>query len=441
MYSTKLTTTKTTNFILGILSIVFILLSCETDDFTSEPTQTSFTVSEIISVDEDVILSAQTDGNFDALEWTISDGNSYYEPEVSHQFAKPGNYTIQLKTYSNGIETSSAIKSTTVYFTHKFLELEFPVYTKEVLYVENKIIISAVKQVSNSQLQIPEYKSTFFLLDNKLNLISEIENLEEISNKLNSFLSLGDSILAFNSSFSEGLSYYNFKSAGPIDAKSVQSNSLLNYNKGFVYLRNEGNTGFHVDFFNESLEKIWTKTFADNNTTNSRYFFNINNRLYYLSFDKQLDKAYIKKFKNQSVTFNDNQFSLKTSVQNREELFALNNPVTNTITFAIYSKESSKTSFYSIKEDCSFELIKEVDGRFDSYPQFCTFNGSYVTTNNNRIAKYNSNWEIIAEKELVNSNFNISQLSDNLYLLCENLPSGKISLSFVDKHLSTVFFE
>jgi hypothetical protein len=437
----KHTTTKTTNFILSILFIGLILSSCQTNDIIPESAQTSFEVPDFLSVGEEFELLAQIDGSYDALEWTLSDGTFSTESKLSHTFEKSGSYSIQLKTFSNGIETSSTNKSIDVFNSHKFLSSELPVYAKDVFYVENKIIISAVKQVSDSKTHEIKYKSTFFLLDDKLNLISEIASPEEISDNLNSFLSLGDSILAFNNSYAGGLSYYNYKSAGTSDGMTAQTNSLVNYNNGFVYLRNEGNSGFYIDFFNESLEKLWTKSYDEKNTNNSRYLFNLNNRLYYLSFDKNSDKAYIKKFKNQSVAFQNNEFSLNTSASNREELFAFNNPISNNITFAIYCKESLKTSIYTVNEDCSFELTRFIDGRFDASPKFCTSNGSVVTTNNTRIVKYNSNWDVVAEKELTHSNFSINQLGDNLYLLCENLPSGIISVSFIDKHLKPILFE
>ena len=173
----------------------------------------------------------------------------------------------------------------------------------------------------------------------------------------------------------------------------------------------------------------------------SRFLSNLNNRLFYLSFDKNSDIAHIEKFRNPSVMFEQNSFSFNTDASNREELFAFKNPVSNTISFAVFCNQSQKTTIYEVNESCELSITTSMNERFNGTPQFCTTNGSVIVKGENNIVKYSSNWEVIAEKEISYSDFGINQLGDNLLLLYENLPNGEVRRSFVDKHFQQVLFE
>lgn len=85
--------------------------------------------------------------------------------------------------------------------------------------------------------------------------------------------------------------------------------------------------------------------------------------------------------------------------------------------------------------------MKEIEGEVQIDAQFTTSTGDIVTVSNNTITKYNCNWDVLAETEKATSDIGICPIGENLILLYENLPSGNIRLSYLDKHLQPVFFE
>ena len=102
--------------------IVFFLSGCEKEEISS-PENISFELPEISYVGESINLLASTIG-YDEVEWTISDGSIYNQPEIDHSFSKSGNYTIKLTVYSNHKQVASVSKSIYILYNHKLIQSE-----------------------------------------------------------------------------------------------------------------------------------------------------------------------------------------------------------------------------------------------------------------------------------------------------------------------------
>jgi hypothetical protein len=387
---------------------------------------------DVFSVGSEIQLTAEISSDFDNAEWTISDGTRLTGKSVNHIFQRAGIYEISLSIYSEGIQVSESHQRLKV--KNKFITLENaePISANNVLYSENKIIISA--SVNNSN------KNIYYLLDDKLNIIKKVSELEELPEQFYGMDSFGDSILSFSIPSSSEIQYYQLKSTLNNSIENQYRGNLVSYNNGFLYSRKSANGAYLIDFYNDANEKLWTKEFPENDLASSNYIFNLNNRVVYLGFSRYTDDAVIIKFKNPSVLFNWNNFSLNIEVTNREELFAFKNTSDNTINFGVYDSGKEITTLYAIDENCNTTKVNSISGRLNGSPEFCTSIGHIVFKSGGEVLKLNSEWEIVATKNLFSENSGIHQLGDNMYLIYENLPQGEVRISLVNKHFEDILF-
>lgn len=417
--------TSFSQFVIALFSIV-ILFSCEVEDYETEISSLDFEISQSITLGETIILEAEFQGDFDSFEWIVSDGSIYQGLNSKHIFSNSGFFTITLNAYNNDVLVSSHEQTVQVLCEAKTLELYGRV--NKALYTEGKIVLNTINENGETQ---------FLFLNEELVLEKEVASIKELSLELETALNIGDSVLAFNQFNTPGYSYMQLKSTNELNKATSQAD-FIDYNNGLIYLQRNSNNQLFIDYYNEFSEKLWTKSFGTQSGISSEHVFSLNNQLFYLSFTN--GELYIEKFKNPSVVFQQKTISFNTQTTS-EIIFVSTNSIFNTIHFGLYNAATSVTSIYTVDENCSVQLAKEINGKMQIDSQFITPTGDIVAVSDNMILKYDNKWDVLAEAEKVSTDIGVCQIGENLILLYENLPSGNIRLSYLDKHLQPVSFE
>jgi PKD repeat protein len=412
-------TTKTACQLLSAILLAIFMTSCAEDSVLSDIPSEGFSVPATINKGESVQLTTDAVGKFDKIEWLISDGTSYLGSNAVHTFNRAGIYEIQLRLFQQNSIVSTNSSYIEVLSTGRILESDIPIAINDAFYYENKIVLSVHSLEEKS-------KSSFYILDKNLSLIKKVDDTDAIVQEFNTLFTLGDSVFALASQEGSGVALHQFKSTNNRVSPDPE-NTFIEYNNGFVYGTNQGNTGFYIEFYNALHEKLWSKNYQDDFFASSRYLFNLNNRLYYLSFDKHSDKATVEKFKNPSVVFTRNSMSFNIEASNREELFAYSNAISNTIILALYCNQSNQTTVYEINEACKLRKLRTFNDKLVATPEFCMSNGMMVLKSKNKLLKFDTEWSLMAEKEMSNSDFGICQVGENMLLLYEIILMGVFS--------------
>lgn len=420
----------------NLLVAIFVLtISCEQEELVFNPADLQFELPQFSLVDEALPLICLTE-SYNTVTWQISDGASYNSKSITHTFSKPGNYTIILTAFRNNKAIGSVSRTIEVFLNHRTFQANNGFFAKRCFYSQNKIILEGYQtDFENGEL-------FYLVFDQQLNCIDTIATIDDFTKELSSVFEFENIAFGINSNDDGSTSMFKLKSSGLSEGiSSIPLNTeIINYSKGYVHYYEKGSSDFLVNYYDDNLNKLWTKTFSSENAADKKYLFNINDKLFYISFDKNYDSLYIKKFKNISLDYNQSSISLGCNAESRQILFAFANIAQNAISLAVYSKEKDITSFYTIDENCNLINVKNISGYFNHTPVELQVDGSIITCSDNKLRKYTADWNLVAEKNMSDSKFGIGKIGCNLYLIFENLPEG-LRLSYVDKHLANVNFE
>lgn len=419
---------KLTQLLLAV-TVFSLLLACSEMEEPVLINQLDFEIEEIVKVGDEVILETNSE-DFETLEWTISDGSSYQGDEVVHTFSNSGRYLVTLSAYRNGQVVLAKEKIIEVLGSHKLLQLEENQIVQKAIFTEGRIVLNSI----NSQNQ-----SSFLFVNNQLEVIKEVYGVEGINSELETAFSLGDSIIAFSEKTTQSYTYLKYKSS--VEGAASVNSGFINYNNGIIRSQTNCQNQLYIEYFTASTEKLWSKTFKSNESKGSAHLCSLNSRLYYLNFSGTEDAVYIEKFNNPSVIFKKENQILSSDTKAREVLFVADNPIVSTITFALYSAEEDVSTIYSVDEACTIRIVTQMPGRFEISSKEVSSVGDFTVTADNMVAKYSRDWELLAEYPVSSNSFGTCQLGDNLILLYENLPSGSIRLSYLNKNLEPVYID
>lgn len=433
MINFRYTTTKAAKYLVPTIVLAIALISCETEDLSRQLTNADFEIPEQIYAEEAVTLTGTTSESANVL-WEISDGSVYTTPVISHVFRNSGNFTIKYSIVENDRVTDTRTKSVNVSLkgrTSKF-DRSFRAI-RGITSDENQIIIEG---------QFEGDENTVFLsFDNRLKHTGTYATLQDINETLIRFIQLDNlNLIVKNEQVYEMSSA--LKSTG--NAASVDNHQILSkvipYINGYIHFYLKSASTINIDYYDKSINKLWSKTIDASALDPQQYLFNIQNILYYLSFDSQTDKVYINKFKNISLSYQTESFSLGIPAEDREILFAINKANQNKLSLGVYSYLTNTTLFFEVDENCKLNQINETVGYLSIQPEIVLPDGSVIAQQPNKLVRYNNAWQVEKELSYNTSDFGIFQLGDNLNLIFENTSAG-LRLSYTDKHLNTVVFE
>ncbi len=424
-----LKTGKVHRIIIGLAAVI-LLYSCQDDAMFDNSVLPELDLKPVIFTEEPLDLSVDFTG-FSHITWEISDGSIYESSTASHIFTSSGNFEIKAIAYQDGIKKDSSIQYVNVYASSLFINLDREFYSFRSRFIDNEIIVEGIFKGEN--------RSSFLKFDKNFNLLGIYDSEESLGTDVFTSITINGKIFSFNEDNS-GIKTEGFKSTEEtFYPEDFFSPELISYSRGIAHYFEDKNSDFKVEYYTSDLNLLWTKTFSGKGKDDKKYIFNIDDKLYYISFEKESDILNIEKFKNISLSYNTKAFNLGILPEDREILFATKNDISLSINLVVYSKATNSTMVYSIDEDCNLNLIKELPGLFDGKPIHYRMDGSQLVKTKNSILKYNSNWDIIENYHLNSSYASINSLGDNLYLVCESVQGG-IRLSYLDKNLQKVAF-
>ncbi len=418
-----------------IVVLFFSIVSCEQEIENTLVNSAYFEIPVYATKNQPIRLISQAHTSESRVQWTISDGNVYQDALSSHSFTTAGKYTILLEVFSNNRLSASLEKQIEVLENGSILKSDSYQVANYAVFTGHSILISVTQSGEMA-------KDIFYLFDTKLQQEGRFENSEDLKTSLGESNFLGDSILAINMAESGTTSFLFYKSSDKQDLNEISKNKLIDYNKGILFTGLNAQGDFKIDFFDETRNKIWTKVFPKPIESTQPFLFNLNDRLYYLNFNPSEKTVFIEKFKNPSVVFNSKSISIsETGIEWDELLFVIKNPSQNSIDFAVYFKENNTTALYRFDENCALSKIGTIEKYFSGEPENDLQGESFLVKEDNKLLRYNSNWNLIEEKTISEQDFGYCQLGDNLYMVFENLNTGQIRLSYIDKHFNPVFFQ
>ncbi len=425
-------TTKTVKRILPVLLLVSSILSCQKEEIF-EPIDITTDIPEISYAYEPLQLACVS-GDMSDVRWEISDGSSYSGTEITHTFNYSGTYNIKISVYKENIEVSSITKEILIVYRYRTYLSDQNFHSLRAYRAsDGSIILDGYIESSESTI-----KSAFLVLDEKLAIIDTLYDYVDVINRLKKVVQINGSFYLLNEESTESNSAYPFKTSS--SSENNITTQVFNYASGLIHYYSAADASLYADFYDKNLQRLWSKKLSAGNTSENTYLFNIEDILYYISFDNTTDSLYIEKFKNVSVSLQKEAYSLGIPASDREILFVFNIPFNNTIALGIYSKSANKTIFYSIDKYCGLNYSAEKEGLFNEVPLVSLENNSFITKNGNKLSKFSSSWETQYERTLETDDFGICKVGSNLFLLFENLPQG-LRLSYIDNHLDTVSYE
>jgi hypothetical protein len=427
-FNIKIATNYT--FLLGVISIFFS--SCEKDENYPVGSLMIDNIENVYYAEEPVTLATNTRGLTQFI-WKISDGQTYEGTSIEHIFAHSGVYEIKLYGYLGSQLVDSSIYSVHVRYKFRTINRESTFYAlRSTTTKKNTIVVEG--------LYDGEYETKFLEFDQNLNFIGEYDNQGSFGNTLFNNVQLGEETISLDNDY-RGVINNDLKTSSEyILPDNYYSQEVMKYASGLIHYFQNDNSDFQIDFYNTEYNKLWTKTFSGIGKADEKYVFNNEDKLFYISFAKQDDKVCIEKFKNISLSYQSKSFELGINAPDRQILFATYKPGTKTIDLAVYSKSKNITRIYAIDEDCNLSLSVEINHFIDGKVRYALSNGDVFFKSKDKITKYNNNWSVLEETNLDNQYFDIFQMGDNQYLVCESLAHG-IRLSYVNKHLEPVIFE
>ena len=429
----RLTTISSFYYFIGIFVLAFLLSSCEKDQQITYASATEVIIPEKALVGESFILEAHVSETIDAIEWYISDGSSYADAKVNHVFQNSGEFTIICQTYSEGIQQSRFEKQITAFSEKTYLNTEDYITAQDILYIDGQLILSASRHNNQNNSKT----SVYYLLNDRFETEKEMSEARQITELFSGAVNFGDTLIAINSAENKNAFFLQNKSSGSVSQKSGNS-GILSFNKGYIQSRINSSGAYVLDYFDRDLRKLWTKSFTDGFSTTQRFIVNLNNRLFYTAFNPQTGRAFIEEFTNPSVVFGDKTIDFGNT--NGIITFAFANPVSEEICYLLYNESEDNTSIYTLDDQLNLVRVATYAGNISGTVESILPDGSVILKQENQITRYTANWEQIALSEQERSDFGICQMGDNLFVLFENLPSGQVTLSFVDKHLQPVYF-
>ncbi|QQS49805.1 MAG: PKD domain-containing protein [Bacteroidota bacterium] len=420
-----------------LIVLFFGIVSCEQETENTIVNSANFDIPVVTTTNQAVSLISLSHSQGSQVQWTVSDGNVYELPQASHTFASAGKYTILLEVFLNNKLNSSIEKQIEVLDNGSILKSDSYLKANYAVFTGQSILLSVNKSGQSGEIA----KEIFYLLNTKLKAENRFENTADLKESLGESNFLGDSILAINMTETGSKSFLFYKSSDQNDLFETSQSNPIDYNEGILFTGFNAQGNFKIDFFDETRIKVWTKVFSQPNASTKPFLFNLNNKLYYLNFNASEKTVFIEKFKNPSVVFESKTIPLsETEMEWDQLLFVIKNPLQNSIDFAVYSKKNNTTSLYRFDENCALSKIGGIDKYFAVHPENDLLGESFLVKDGNKLIRYNTNWNFIEEKAVSERDFGYCQLGDNLYMVFENLSTGQIRLSYIDKHFNPVFF-
>jgi hypothetical protein len=425
-------TKTTTKHICLLFSLIALLFSCDQEGQDQYGTLSIDEISSVYYAEEPFSLHVQSE-RLSKIIWQISDGSEYEGSEIQHMFQESGTYQIKI----TGFRSNQAIDSTSYFVDVKYrdrsvqLKKNFYAIRAKVLN-SNAIIVEGIFEGENI--------TKFMKFDLNLNYSGFSEGTDPIDNDIFDNIRLGDEVFSLgniNNIVNENLLKSSDENLIP---DVFYRQEILKYASGVIHYHHDNQSNLLVDFYNSDFTKLWTKTFSGINKAREKFIFNNQDKLFYLSFDANGDKIFIEKFKNVSLYYKSKTYELGVDAIDREILFAVYKPYSNIIDLAVYSHKTGSTYFFSINENC--ELIRK--GKTETYLHgritYTLTDGSVFVKQENKLIKFDNNWNLLSEINIDANYFDMFQLGDNQYLVCES-QSNSLRLSYVDKHLNEVIFE
>ncbi|MBN1115669.1 MAG: hypothetical protein JXA77_00570 [Bacteroidales bacterium] len=431
----KITTGIAKQLILA-LCIAIAFTSCETEDYFDTANNADFELPEVAYAEESIILTGTTNESSEVL-WEVSDGSFYNTNSVEITFSNSGIYEISHTVLCGGNPVHRVTKKISVLNKTKLIQSE-------------KVFV-ATNQISDDPDNIVfegyfdgESQKAFLILDSKLQLVGSTYNLNDfnLSRLVESYLPTEINHLLNYENNTTDLS--DLKSASVIDLYKGKANNFRSgffaYGNGYIMFYQLNTGEINIDFLNKDYNTLWSMPISTEGRTLQQFMFNMNDKLYHLSFDNTNDKLYINKFKNISLSYQHTEVDLDISADDRIVLFASQKKYQGKISLGIYSVKENKTFIYEINENCETEIISQFEGLTNINPLILFNNGSVIAKQENELVKYNNNWQPEYSLQVNNGNFGISQMGENLNLLFENTSEG-LRLAYLNKNLEYVPFE
>lgn len=421
----------TTKLTCLVFSLMMLFISCEHEDLNQIEKIGIDDISSIYYAEEPFSLQTSSDG-LSKIIWQISDGSVYEGAGIQHTFHEAGTYQINIKGFIDNQIVDSATYFVDVKYKVRKIKLEKSFYaTRAKVLNSNTVVIEGIFDGENT--------TDYLKFDRQLNYLGLYEGNESTNNNIFDNIQLGDDVYSLSSNYvvNEKL----LKSSEEITIPDAFfSQEIIKYASGIIHYYHDDQANFLVDFYNSDFTKLWTKTFSGTNRAEQKFVFNNQDKLYYLSFEANGDKLFVEKFKNVSLFYKNKTYDLGIDAIDREVLFAVYKPSTKNIDFAVFSHKTGSTYFFSINENC--ELIRKGESATYLYGRisYTLTNGSVFVKQKNKLIKFDNNWNLLNEINIEADYFDMFQLGDNQYLVCES-NSNNLKLSFVNKHLNEIIFE
>jgi hypothetical protein len=412
-----------------------VSISCEKDELGVSQQNVQFGLPAFGVVGETLLITCEA-GDFDSYNWQISDGTYYETSTITHTFSKPGNYKILLTVYKNNHPVGSVAQFIDVFYNQRMYSSINGFYATRSFFAGHKIFIEGYFQDTENRA------TTYLVFDSELNCTDTLLPTDITDEDLSLVLEQENSYTQIKTSGVVELSLADLKPTTEFDAflNGSLNREIINYSNGYLHWYTNSNSEFLVEYYDAGMQRLWTKTFIGNNTTGNKYVFNLTEKLYYLSFDKLADSVYIEKFKNVSLSYTKKALSLGCPAANRQVLFAYANPAKNCVILAVYNEVRKITTIYRIDENLCINTLRRYSGKLRACPITLQTDGAVITAESNKLSKYSSDWDLLAEKNIGHSDFIMDEIGANLYLLIENTTKG-LRLSYFDKQLDDVYFD
>lgn len=407
------------------IGLLFVISSCEVEDYSPQHESVDFKLAQSIDLDETLQLNAESSSINCTYEWYINNETKLIGESVSYKFSEPGIYTVFLKTVQNGVTISSqqkkveVLQSSTTFMLDKKEEVDY------CFSVENKVIVHTKGNSSDG---------SFYVVNSRLQTDTVLFSLKAIEQYFGSVNLIGDSVLAYRHNQSEGQNFLRLKSTDV--SELVPSSDLFNFIGGMVYTHKNSNGSLSIDYFDNSNNKLWSRDFNDQQSVSNVY--TLNGYLFYLAFNEVSGTLSVEKFKNPSVIFKSETYSLAAANTQTELLFVKEDKYSEQLYIALYNYTSQYTRIYTIDKDCSLTLLTEYPGRVGMGHIELSTSGDFLSFENNELVKYNSEWTKLTTLSFDSSNAGFTQLADNLIFCYKVGVNNSLNMFFVDKHLQRV---
>lgn len=406
--------------------VSLLVISCDREEFNPEFSDINFDLPQYVYVGEQLDLTYSS-GEFNKVIWEIGNHENYSGFLVSYTFDKPGDYKIKLTVFKDQLPAGSISKTLTVLTPEKAINSNNPFRAIRGFAANNNRVI-----LEGYFTGTPSDKILYLVLDYKLNCIDTLDYNGLISEGLIDAISINDNFYSFSTLGTNPLDDFN---SSQFISGSNSNGRLMSYSDGYINYRFDERTGFVLDYYNKELTKLWSKYFPA--TSLVSFLFNLNEKLYYIYFDKGSDVLFIENFKNISLSYCKVEYPIENLANDISVLFAIKNPAWDKICVGIYSREKDMSYIFDIDANCNLTLRKSIPGKFNKKIQFTVADGSIIACSASKIYKYSGDWDLQNEITIGCEEFGICTMASNLLLIFKNTSNG-ITFRYVDKHLNDV---